>query len=492
MKKTHIIVGTTLLSLIATISAACGGNSGPKEKFEISVSARSMLSEQSVLEIWKAGYEKLHPNVTINISGWGSNEGTSESYVMKNALNREYLTNIIYTTDDSTANLALRKNFVDLRPYFESSEETDYSKYYSTMLDMTSFYGEFRPTTKYAGSFDREKSDDAQYGVYFAPREYNMPAILCNVTLMKENLATDEEKANWGKDSLKKLWLRLGESTEWNWTTFVKALQNISDECETLNASGDLGYRAIELHQTWEPIYTTIMKELGGDGLFAKDSRDETHFNLSSSANRAAFDRILNDFGKDQHKYMIDTDYGNENFKNRNIFATTVSYPEVGNYYGAFSKVDYELGSIDIPCEYVGAGCGGYGILVDKANETQTLTTGETAKTADLCWDFIKYMISKDGQNLAGKEGYIQPVLKELADTGDWLESYDGKIDNVTFATAKELRLDTYCFADPALRNDLRTECTAFFRDLFEPKRASYSDLISNTENNVNQILGLL
>ncbi len=486
--KQKLVFGVALTAL-----CALGGLTGcqkKKDKFEISISARSLVSEQEMLNIWKREYETLHPNVKINVSGWGGVEGTSEDYVMKNALNRSALTNIIYTTDDSTANLAQKKNFVDLRPFYEASPETDYTKYYTTMLDLTSFYGEFRPTENYHGDYDCEKSNDAQYGVYFAPREYNMPALLCNVSLFKEHFATEEEKANWNKDSLKALFTRIGDGTEWNWTTFVKALQNISDKCATLNASGDLGYRACELNHTWEPVYTTIMKELGGDGIFAMNDYGETVVNLDSTANKAAYTQIIDDFGKNAHKYMIDTDYGNDNFKLHNVFCVMVSYPEVGNFYGAYKKVNLELGAVNFPAEYVAAGCGGYGILVDKKDQVQKLTSGEEAKTVDLCWDFIKYIISKDGQNAAGKEGYVQPVLKELATTGEWVESYDGKIDNLAFSTAKELALDTFCFANPSARNSLRKECiTPFFRELFDPKTNSYNDLLTKAINDTNKAL---
>ncbi len=169
---------------------------------------------------------------------------------------------------------------------------------------------------------------------------------------------------------------------------------------------------------------------------------------------------------------------------------TLVSYPEVGNYYNAFKKTNKELAAINMPCDYVAAGCGGYAIFVDKANEIQTLTTGETAKTVDLCWDFIKFIISKEGQNIAGKEGYIQPILKELSDSGDWLQSYEGKIDNKAFETGKELPLDSYTFADPAMRNDLRVEIgQAFFKLLFDKKTSSYTSMLEETLKSVKDIL---
>jgi hypothetical protein len=169
------------------------------------------------------------------------------------------------------------------------------------------------------------------------------------------------------------------------------------------------------------------------------------------------------------------------------------SYIENEPYSETYPEVDYEIDALPFPAEYVGAGCGGYAILKDNEKEVQKISTGETAKTVDLCWDFLKFIISEEGQNLAGKEGYIQPVLKKLADSGNWLESYDGKINNAAFANknAKELRLDVFCFAEPEKRKDLRIEIGAiFFNNLFKPDKETYVDLLDTATKNVNDILG--
>ncbi|MBQ7994758.1 MAG: hypothetical protein IJ247_00865 [Bacilli bacterium] len=495
-KKIKTLATASLLGMVGVAAASCGGAGGAKEKFEISISARKFTSEKEMLNIWEKGYEATHPNVDVIVEGWGD-EGTSEAYIMNHALDRSSMTNIIYTTDDTTAYIAQLKNLVDLRPYYEAEASTDYTNYYSTMLDTTSFYGEFRPTTSYTGAYEGEKSDDPQYGVYFAPREYNMPALLCNVTLFKEHFATEEEKANWNKESMLKLFKRLGESDEWNWNTFVKALQNIASfiyqKVDVEKDTTYFSYRSAFLNCSWEPTYTSFMKELGGDGLFKLNSRDEWEVNLQSSANTAVFDGILDDFakGKNETKYINITANGAKEFGSRKIFCAVVSYPEVGNYYETFKRLNYELDAVPFPTEYVGAGCGGYAILTDKANGRgdgiQTIKSGESAKTVDLCWDFIKYTISKEGQNLAGKEGYIQPVLKELAETGDWLDSYEGKINQTAFCTGKELRLDSFTFASPKARSTMRDSVASFFAQLFSPDKKDYTDILNRTVNELNE-----
>ena len=92
---------------------------------------------------------------------------------------------------------------------------------------------------------------------------------------------------------------------------------------------------------------TTIMKDLGSDGIFTMDDHAETHFNLNSEANKQVLSKIINDFGKNSgKKYMVDTDEANENFSYRTVFSVVISYPEVGNYYEAFKKVNYEVDAL--------------------------------------------------------------------------------------------------------------------------------------------------
>ena len=70
------------------------------------------------------------------------------------------------------------------------------------------------------------------------------------------------------------------------------------------------------------------------------------------------------------------------------------------------------------------------------------------------------------------------------------MQAYDGKIDHTAFASAKELRLDTYCFADPNKRNKLREAIgQVFFRNMFDPKNESYSKDLGDAINEVNKIL---
>ena len=80
MKKTRVILSVACLGLLAATLSACNK---PKDKFEISISARHMTSEIAMLELWAREYEATHPNIKINVSDWGDTQGTSEGYISK-------------------------------------------------------------------------------------------------------------------------------------------------------------------------------------------------------------------------------------------------------------------------------------------------------------------------------------------------------------------------------------------------------------------------
>ena len=196
--------------LIAVSYLTSCGKKTPKDyvegKFNISISAPSDPSEQLMLKTWKAGFEALHPDTNIIIQNWGSTT-TIEDYARINLMKVDKLSDIAYATDDTVATFASRNNLVDLRKYYESSSETDYSNFYESMLNTTSYAGDFRPTTSYQGNFIRtneegeslDNADNPEYGIYFAPREYNMPAIICNKDKFDEfgiEIPADDESAS--------------------------------------------------------------------------------------------------------------------------------------------------------------------------------------------------------------------------------------------------------------------------------------------------------
>ena len=478
MKKV-LKIATLALSLTTVMTTMTSCKKKPKGyvegKFNISISAPNGESELQMLTTWKQGFEALHPDTNIIISQWSGKDTSAKDYVQLNSMQKDKITNIFYVTDDTVSSLAQKKNFVDLRKYYESSEETDYSHFYQSMFNTTSYNGDFRPTKSYTGSFvktdadgnPQSKEDDREFGVFFAPREYNMPALVCNVETFNElGISIPEDDENWDMDA------------------FVQLLQDISQTIASKSGTKWTTYRGIELNQTWEPIYTTFLKHYESDGLFKMDNTGSYVANLDSEKNISIYSEIINNFGNDAYKYAIDQE-ANVQFVNGKICMAAVSYPEVVDY---MKKCD-NLQFLPLPTKYVGAGCGGYGVYAPSCfkdqNATQPITQtvkGVTKKVVDICWEFLSYMMSKDGQNACGKKGLIQPIRKDLETSGEWLTSLKDKhgnpLNHKAFSEKEELSLNTYYFAEADDRSHLRDGVNKLFKAIFEPT-AKVSDINS-------------
>lgn len=140
---------------------------------------------------------------------------------------------------------------------------------------------------------------------------------------------------------------------------------------------------------------------------------------------------------------------------------TVVSRPIVvgqANQLGADS-IDF----LPFPGEKVAVGCSGYGITTVHADEEQT-ANGETKKVADLAWDFIKFIISEEGQQVAGETGLSIPVLKSLLEDGKWTEwNAEQNLNHAAFLAGEDLKMTTLNHLEPYKRIKAREMINGFF-----------------------------
>lgn len=140
---------------------------------------------------------------------------------------------------------------------------------------------------------------------------------------------------------------------------------------------------------------------------------------------------------------------------------TVVSRPVIVGMANQMGKDSINF--LPFPGEKVAAGCSGYGIVTAHADEEQTVN-GETKKVADIAWDFIKYIISEEGQQVAGETGLSVPVLKSLLETGSWRNwNADAKLNHDAFLAGEELIQDTYHSLKPSQRTRARNLASAYF-----------------------------
>ncbi len=456
------IKGTAVVfagALACASLAACGnnpfGDDGDQRvegKYNLVIACQDEDGEVQILQTLKEKYEAKNPNANIIIKDFGGDLFTN--YMAKYATNQKELPDVIWMPDDQFAAFAKGGYFEDLRPFYEADASTDYGQYYESMLHTASYSGEFRPTTSYSGSYTStlgtaEKSDGAEYGLYYAPRDYNKIGIVYNKEVFNRfKVAVPQQNADGTWNT---------ESGRWDMAELIKLTKTLTAAIEAKGASF-AGYRALSLFLQWEPVYTTVFKAMGSDGLVG-----DTDFLIDSAKNKEICDTLYNELF--HSKIAIDR---NGSFLNGTTAMDVVVRP-VAYTYSLTLKNDDGSSKIDFlpfPAEDIGAGCSGYGILKTHANDEQTASDGVTKLTKEVAWDFIKFVISEEGQEATGALGFTQPILKSLEKTGAWTQAISPSLNHSAWVAGNELRLTLYNKFDPSKRTDLRNCVQGFFQNL--------------------------
>ena len=206
------------------------------------------------------------------------------------------------------------------------------------MLNSASYTGEYKPLSE---------DDSKEYGLWYAPRDYNKPTIVYNTKLMAElGIEIPDTSNGWGMPEFFAFCQQVNNTIE------AKAQENRSYR----------GYRAIHLFSAWEPVYTTLFANMGSDGII----KDGT-YNLSSAKNEAIMTELYDNLF--QYEYMIDTD---DAFNSGTVCMTVVSRPLIVGMANQMGKDSINF--LPFPGEKVAAGCSGYGITTAHADEEQTVS----------------------------------------------------------------------------------------------------------------------
>lgn len=438
-KAISLLCAVLLLGQTAAL-AACGG-SDPfedqetvKGKFNITVGYKDSDGGKVVLDALKKGYEAKHSDVNIKLKSYGD---TFDTFMNQNWANQSNIPDVLWMPDNEFAGWAEGGHFLDLRSYYESSAETSYDLYYESMLNCASYSGEFKPLSEDAS---------AEYGLYFAPRDYNKIAIAINKQLFTDYQVEIPDTTNgWTMDEFFALCTEI--------ETKIKERVNAGGEgAMTANA-----HRAVFFQLSSEVVYTTMFHAMGSDGIIGEDGKVA----LGNETNSAILDRYYDELTASDYKLSTTA----SDFERGLCFMRCIVRPtavDLAVYLKDMDFLPFPAKKADGSVE-IGMGCSGYGISTVHAEETQTVD-GKTMKMKDLAWDFIKYVISEEGQEIAGETGLSVPVLKKLEQTGKWRSAIGGAtLNHDAFIAGDGLVLDTYNQFAPNLRNKLRPHIVAFF-----------------------------
>ncbi len=449
-KKIAFAVSALALLALASCQSPFEEQKIEEDKFNLTIATYSEEGEETVLKELASSYQKTHPEINIIVKTFGGE--LFRNYMTKYASNQDKLPDMIWMPDDQFAAFADGGYFLDLRSFYEASPETSYSNYYSSMLNAASYIGEYKPLSE---------DTDPKYGIYYAPRDYDKIGIVYNTKLFEEYDIAVPSMENWDMNAFYAL-------------------------CKSISAKlGRGSNRVITLNSWWEPVYTTLFKELGGDGLVTAEGK----CNLGSDANRAVESSLYDNLFADE-KIMQSQD---NDFTRGLTFMTVVARPRVAGFKTKMAGLREDgkspIDFLPMPCKSIAAGCSGYGIVKKHAEEVREVK-GEKRTVKDLAWDFIKYIITEDGQEAAGKTGLSVPVLKSLAKTGEWRKAIDASLNHDAWLAGEELRLTTYNIYKPNARAPLRDLMTAFMSNLekqAEGKPEKREKLISDYTNEFNK-----
>lgn len=530
MKKIACVsMGAMMLALSL---AGCGKKADiPDNKemdhYEITISCQKG-DEEDVLETLIAAYAEKNPKVKINIESFpvGDFETHMNQISELEATNPEETPHIIWTSD--TTHARWESYFTDLRPFYERDAETDYSLYHASMLDTAAINGRFKPTKNYQGSFRSDELDansdgfesynnHSEHGLFFAPRDYNKPTILCNLGLF-DDLDAQYEEYYKQKNSVSEMptdyvstTARIEEivaGNNWDDLTdlfaFAKGAAEkvvyIVDYASSLGTKGQkvknlwANRTVLDMKLTWEPTYTTVLTAMGVDGIVKEDG------SLDLARHKATLE-TLHGYIEGKNLYYAALD--DNSFKNNETFMKVVSRPAMvaatsnlrqqqADYVEKYNRTP--LQALSMPVENIAAGCSGYAI--NNLYEGKGITVDGVYKSyADICWDFIKFIITHDGQEVAGATGNNVPILKSLysAETNGgvtpaWREVEGlAHMDHDAWIAGGELVQDWFNCYKAANRISFRDTIQAFFRSFQTSDYASGGDLdalLSKTNNN--------
>ncbi len=405
MKKIFALAMASVMSV--GLFAACGGtedDSDGKIKITVSISGTD-ASEGELMRKWKQAYEAKNENITIAIKDFTSDyTQTMLGYVQS----PKQMPDIMWTTGEKHASWSNAGAFVNLKDMIAADPS----------IDLSDFYGEIINATH------KNSQDD---GIYFMPRDYNKCVLFINKVMFRAAGFTDLEIED----------LKNG----WNYEKFM-------DTCERLrvamnnNEVPSKGIRdnsvPVDARMDFNASYCSFVYHYGGQ--FVEDGK----VNFLSEKNLNAFGEIFE---------LIDKGYIAESAKKSSATFTTMS---AAMYIGVRpalpgmpNTANYDIDFLPLPLDTIGVGCSGYAITnVAKERTSDSPLNTENKTNQDYAFDFLKFIVSEEGQKIGAETGSIIPVRKSMANDASWTSYKSASLNHAAFVSVPENDFSLSIFQD--------------------------------------------
>ena len=347
----------------------------PDITYTLKIGLLNTTQEKNIMKTLAQGFQTLYPNVTFEYTTLI----TYETGIAQ-AIQEGTMLDVLWVPDAYVTSMADRGLLLDLDGYIKeeaastSPNKFDINNYYPAMIDL----GKYKHGT--------DENDQRQF---FLPRDYSKIVTYVNTALL-EKYAPDFD-FDYYRNNM----------DEWTWDVFVEL-------CQTMKGNMPANDRTVCIEGIWDWLIQFYGVVLSYDGTYlAADG---------SVVMDEGFQEALQSI-----KYLIDNDYADYN-PNR----TELQYFHAANAVMAFQSRPYlatasvlqdNLDVLPFPAitknaageemtPRVGTGTTGYGIC-------------SKSKNPDLAWQFLKYMMSADGQTMLSNTGSVVPSLISLRESQD-------------------------------------------------------------------------
>lgn len=273
------------------------------------------------------------------------------------------LPDITWVGGNVHANFSSNGHYVDLRPYLERDGIS------------TDIFNEI--------SLESTHYNNTDEGIWFIPRDYNEVVTYVNVdTLAQAGLDVPTPE----------------EFDEEMFFDICAELRTAYDEGKIQTA--DKKDKPVLLDMGWDPIGKAILASYD-----AYDYGPNGELGLETEEAKTAYKRV-GEYVMRGYAYMPATTDSDQFTTKRCTFTFNVR-----PYLATAIKAGVNVQVLPFPFAKTSAGCSGYGIC-------------SVSEVKDEAWEFIKYIISDEGQNIFGKSGMGVPSIESQWETTNWNQYY--------------------------------------------------------------------
>lgn len=363
-----IIAVITITSAFAFM--ACGkkdpiDENDPLSGVKITVGIANNASERAILNTFRTAYLKKYPTRKVETNYFSNNFDND----LANRVNSKKVPDVVQVYDFSAEYWTSKGVFTSLDDLMEKDGIKE-SDYFESIIDMT-----------------KSGTDGKKYWV---ARDYNKTVIAINKEMFEvAGVALPNDN--------------------WTWEEFVSTCEALEAQKTKIMAHfGQEIFYAIDANLNWEAVYYPAIKSYGGD-LFdttnntALKNLDGVKEGLGKWANLVAEGLAVNP-----------SDASSGAFAGKQTAMQIVVRPNVTSLANNIKDAngDSRLDFVAMPTftddnvetSYIGVGCTGY-----------ALSSFSTGKQAEAAWEFMKFIISEEGQEAFSKSGAGIPALKDMA-----------------------------------------------------------------------------